>query len=118
MSQLLELAELPESDRVAEMDVRRGGIEPLLHAQRGPGRDRALELSNELGFGNQLHDAGSDHAELAVDLGLMDGSAHGARTVASSARPGKPRGTKGLIPPGAAPSVPEGGFATVKGIRS
>ena len=34
MPKLLELAQLAQADRVAEMDVGRGGIKALLNAQR------------------------------------------------------------------------------------
>ena len=34
MAQVLELAQLAQDDRVAEVDVRRGGIDPELDAER------------------------------------------------------------------------------------
>src|SRR5207248_11461562 len=45
VTQVLELAQLPENDRVAEMDVGCRGVDPELHPQPPAGRELALELA-------------------------------------------------------------------------
>ena len=82
VAEILELAKLAQADRVAEVNVGRGGIEALLHAKRLLRGERSLELSNELGFGDQLLDAGLDHRELAFDFGGVGRGRHGSRSVA------------------------------------
>ena len=45
---VLELAQLLQHDRVSEVDVGRGRVDPELHPQRPPLRAGALELSLQL----------------------------------------------------------------------
>ena len=45
MAEVLELAELLQDHRVAEVDVGRGGVQAELHAQRTALRELALQLT-------------------------------------------------------------------------
>jgi hypothetical protein len=102
VAQLLELPELSEPDGVPQVDVGRRGIEPLLHAERGLRRERALQLLHQLGLGNQLLDARADDRELARRLGAQDRFVvHGRRTLATLPRARKSR----LTPRRTEPSV-------------
>ena len=76
MAQLLELAELAQHDREAEMDVGGGGVDPELGPQRTAGR----ELAAEVGLGDEVDRAGAEDADLFVDA---DG--HDAGTLPGSA---------------------------------
>ena len=63
MAELLELAELAQHDREAEVDVGGGGVDPELRPQRAPGR----ELAAQVGLGDEVDRAGAEDAELFVD---------------------------------------------------
>ena len=64
MAEVLELAHLVDDHRVAQVQVRRGGIEPDLHAQRSVEPETLLEL---LRLGDFVRAAG-DQAERFVDI--------------------------------------------------
>ena len=64
MTQVLELTELPQDDRVTEMKVGSLGIGAELHAERHTGLKRALEFSEELVSRNDFRYASLKHAKL------------------------------------------------------
>jgi hypothetical protein len=81
VAEVLERAQLPQADRVAEVDVGRRRVEPLLDAQRPLLGDRARELPAKLVERQDLVDAAREDRELSLDFGLdlrIPGSAHGA----------------------------------------
>ena len=54
MAEVLELAQLLQDDRVAEVDVRRRGIEAELHAELAPLARGRLELALETALGQRV----------------------------------------------------------------
>ena len=71
MAELLELAELAQHDREAEVQVGRRGVDPELGPQRGV----APELAAQVGLGDDVDGAGGEDAELLVDAGTWRGDA-------------------------------------------
>ena len=67
MAQVLELAELLQDHRVAEVNVRRRGVQTELHAQRTALRELALELA-----GREAVDGVARE-----ELGVRGGGGHG-----------------------------------------
>ncbi len=57
MAQVLKVFQLAQHDRVAQMNIRRGGIDAELHAQRLAGRDGFFELRLQLILANDFGDA-------------------------------------------------------------
>ena len=53
---VLEVAQLAQHDRVAEVDVGRGRVDPQLDAQRAPERELALELARRQHLGGAAHE--------------------------------------------------------------
>ena len=66
MAEILELPQLPQDDRVAEMDVEAGRVDAELDPERLAGRDAALQLLAQFVFGGDLVDAAADEGELFV----------------------------------------------------
>ena len=64
---ILEVAQLLQHDRVAEMQVRRRGIRAELDAQRFSALRRALELANEIVLGDDLDRATPQDGQLFAD---------------------------------------------------
>ena len=60
MAQLLEKAQLPERNRMAEMDIDPGRVDAQLDAKRSGGLEAALELLPQLGLRNNVIDASPD----------------------------------------------------------
>ena len=75
--ELLELAELAQHDREAEVDVGRGGVDAELDAQRPAGG----ELAPEVVLGDEVDRAGADDAQLLVDG--KRGTGHDAETLSA-----------------------------------
>src|SRR5438132_1145713 len=71
VAEVLELAQLAQPDGVAEMDVGRGGVEPLLDAQRTFPGAGLLEPPQQVAVRQDLVGAAGQ------DLGLLFGS-HGS----------------------------------------
>ena len=63
VTELLELAQLAQHDREAEVDVGRGRVDAELDPQRAAG----AELAPEVGLGDEVDRAGAQDAELLVD---------------------------------------------------
>ena len=56
MPGVLEVAQLAQHDRVAEVDVGRRRIDAELHAQRAPERQLALQLARREDLGGAAHE--------------------------------------------------------------
>ena len=78
MAQLLEATELPEHDRVPEVEVRRGGIHAELHAQRTPRAQPLLEPLAQLVLAVELDRSLAHRGELPLDLALDRSRRHPA----------------------------------------
>ena len=63
MAELLELAQLAQHDREAEVDVGGGRVDPELDPERATGP----ELAAEVGLGDEVDGAGAQDAQLLVD---------------------------------------------------
>ena len=67
MAEVLKVFELAQQDGVAEMKVRRGGIETRLYAQRFPGGERFFKFLAQIRFANDLRAAFLDVGQLFVN---------------------------------------------------
>src|SRR4030095_2563504 len=67
MAEILEVAQLAQDDRVAQMKIGRGGVEPQLDLERSASLARSLELLRELRRPHEVGRAASDDPELLVD---------------------------------------------------
>src|SRR5262249_27916069 len=67
MAEFLELAQLPQGNGVAEVDVDAGGIDAVLDAERLAGLDAAFELFPQLRLGFDLLHPAADHCQLFID---------------------------------------------------
>src|SRR4051794_41115849 len=74
VTQLLELPEFAERDRVAEVDVDPGRVDAVLDPQGGPLARRALELLEELVVGDDRLDAASQDFKLFGNIPHRTGS--------------------------------------------
>ncbi|MNG25135.1 hypothetical protein D3C85_559040 [compost metagenome] len=68
MAQVLQLAHLVQHHRVAQVDVRGGGIQPQLDAQRHAGRAALGQLASELGFDQQLIAATLGYTQISFNF--------------------------------------------------
>src|SRR5271157_2420215 len=68
VAQVLELPELAQGNRVAEMDVDSGRVDPVLDSQRPVRAERPFELVAEFVFGNNLFDPAAENAELFIKV--------------------------------------------------
>ena len=68
VTQVLELAQLAQGDRVPEVDVDAGRVDAVLDAQRAVLADRAFELLEELGLGDDLLDPAFQDRKLFGDI--------------------------------------------------
>ena len=68
VTQLLELTELAQGDRVSQVDVDPGRVDAVLDAQRAVLADRAFELLEEFGFGDDLLDPAFQDRKLFGDI--------------------------------------------------
>jgi hypothetical protein len=67
VAEVLELAELAEHDREAEVDVGRCRIDAELHPQGFAGRDRPLDAAAQIGPGDDVDAPGRQDPHLLVD---------------------------------------------------
>src|SRR5262249_8371350 len=67
VAQFLKLAELPQRDGVAEVDVEPGRVDAVLDAQGLPGGDAALQFLAQLGERLDLLGPALDQGELVSD---------------------------------------------------
>ncbi len=68
MPQVLHLPHLVQHDGVADVDVRRGRVEPELDPQRLAGRPGALQLGGDFGFDQEFVRAAFEYLELVFDV--------------------------------------------------
>ena len=66
MAEILKVLQLANQNRVAEMEIRRGGIEAGFHAQRAAGGTRLFEPGAQLGQRNNFRSAFLEVFELFV----------------------------------------------------
>ena len=71
VAEILKMFELADQNGVAQVDVRRGGIEARLHAQRLAGFLRALELGAQFFDANGLFRAFGEVRELFVNRHVL-----------------------------------------------
>ena len=100
VAEILQLPQLVELDRVAEVQVGPGRVEALLDPQRLA----AGELRGELGLDQQLVGAAAEDRELVGDV---DG--HGGGAASFMADPGGP--CRGVVP------CPDGAEGRVEDVR-
>ena len=68
VTQILKLAQLAQGDRMSQVDVDSGRVDAVLDAQGAVLSDRAFELFEELGFGNDLFHAAFQNRKLFGDI--------------------------------------------------
>ncbi len=71
VAQILKVPELPQDDRMTQVKVGRGWIEPQLDPQRRAGASRSLELLGELGLHDDVDGTPPDDLQLRVDRGEL-----------------------------------------------
>ena len=81
MAQVLELPELAERDRVAEVDVDPGRVDAVLDAEGPVLADRSLQLLEEFVLGDDLLDPAAEDLELFVDVPHRSARLLGTRKV-------------------------------------
>ena len=124
MAEVLELPQLPQAHGVAEVDVRRRGVEPLLDAQRAAlARAQAQALEQRVRFGQDLHRAAGQQGQL-----IFGAHRSGAmRSPCRSSGPGPrilegPSGARqpaaGRAPDGAAGARPAASRPRCRAVRS
>jgi hypothetical protein len=64
VAKILEGAQLLDRDRMPDVQIGSGRIEPLLHDQGNVGRDRALELLEQFVLGDDFRHSVPDSIEL------------------------------------------------------
>ncbi len=69
MAQVLQLAHLVEHHGVAQVDVRRGRIQPQLDPQRHAGGAAAGQLAGEFGFDQQFIASALGNTQIDFDFG-------------------------------------------------
>ncbi|KAG1255283.1 hypothetical protein G6F68_010450 [Rhizopus microsporus] len=69
MAKVLQLAHLVQHHGVAQMDIRRGGIQPQLDAQGHAGGAALGQLAGEFGLDQQLVEAENGYTQIGVDIG-------------------------------------------------
>lgn len=69
MTEILELSQFAENDRVTEVKVGTAGVATELHAEGLAGCDGPLELPDEIFFGDDLRGASFDEVHLFIDGG-------------------------------------------------
>src|SRR5690606_25131977 len=67
VAELLEGAQLPDRDGVADVEVRPRRVESLLDAERPAGGDAALQLPYQIVLGGDLHRVAADLVHLLVE---------------------------------------------------
>ena len=72
VSKVLEMLHLPDKDRMAEMNVRRCGIETSLHPQWFSGFLRALQLLDQFFLTDDLDGAPANPLELFLDRNCFE----------------------------------------------
>src|SRR2546422_1049118 len=80
MAQVLEVLQLMDEDGVSEMEIRRGGVEASLDAERPPVFERLRELVSEFLRGDDLDGPARDEGKLPLHF------VHGASLVTTSGR--------------------------------
>ncbi|MNI26967.1 hypothetical protein D3C73_806880 [compost metagenome] len=85
--QVLQLAHLVQHHRMAQVDVRRGGVQPQLDAQRHASRAALGQLASELGLNQQFVAAALGYTQIGFDFRRNRGfrGRHGRGTKAASA---------------------------------
>lgn len=67
MSEILELPELPQDNRVAQVKIRPAGVATELDIERSLGFDGLLDFPCKISFGYNLGDASPDDIHLFVE---------------------------------------------------